>query len=88
MTVEQCHERLVAIRRKQGTRYPLIRVDCRGVMYRGRLSRSDSDPEHHKTSHSPFAILVLEGLGLTRGPETILQIANIPENGISDLVEK
>jgi len=88
MTVEQCHEQLVAIRRKQGTRYPLIRVDCAGAVYRGRLSRSDSDPEHRTSAHIPFGILVLEGLGLTRGPETILQIANIPENGISDLDEK
>ena len=30
-------------------------------------------------------MLVLENLGLGRGPETILQIANIPEDGIVDL---
>jgi hypothetical protein len=85
MTVEQCHLNLLSIRRKQGTRYPLIRVDCGGASYRGRLARSDSDPEHRKQTNSPYGVLVLEGLGLTRGPETILQIASITENGIVDL---
>jgi hypothetical protein len=87
MTVDQCHERLVDIRRKQGTRYPLVRVDCGGTSYRGRLSRSDSDPEHRREAHTPYSVLILEGLGLTRGPQTIIQIANIPDNGLRDLEE-
>jgi hypothetical protein len=87
MTVDQCHEQLLAIRRKQRTRYPLIRVDFSGATYRGRLSRTDSDPEHRQSSSSPFGVLVLEGLGLARAPETILQIANIRENGIRGLDE-
>jgi hypothetical protein len=85
MTFEECHEHLVSIRRRQGTRHPLVRVDCGGLVYRGRLARSDSDPEYRKPINAPFGILVLESLGLTRGPETILQIANIAEDGIHEL---
>ena len=85
MTFDQCQNNLVAIRRRQGTRYPMVRVDCGGTVYRGRLARADSDPEHRKTAQSPFGVIVLEGMGLTRGPETILQIASIHEDGIRDL---
>ena len=85
MTFEQCHEALVAIRRKQGTRCPLVRVDLGGAVYQGRLARADSDPEYRKTPSSPYGILVLESLGLSRGAETILQIADIPEGGLKEL---
>lgn len=85
MTVDQVHAHLQAIRRRQGTRYPLVRVDCGGTVYRGRLSRADSDPEHRRRADSPYGVLVLEGLGLGRGPETLVQIATIPEGGIADL---
>lgn len=84
MTFDQCHDTLVSIRRRQGTRYPLIRIDCGGTVYRGRLARADSDPEHRKRSNSPYGVLVLEGAGLTRGPETILQIASIRDGAIQD----
>lgn len=85
MTFEECHSQLVAVRRKQGTRCPLIRVDVGGTVYQGRLTRADSDPEHRKVSAVPYGVLVLAGLGLGRTPETILQIANIPPNGIQPL---
>jgi hypothetical protein len=85
MTFEQCHSVLVAIRRKQGTRCPLVKVEYAGSVFRGRLSRSDSDPENRRDSASPFGVLVLESLGLQRGPETILQIASIPENGLHSI---
>ena len=65
-----------------GDAFPLVRVDCSGVVYQGRLTRSDSDPEHRKSSSSPYGILVLENVGLSRTPEMILQIANITEGGI------
>jgi hypothetical protein len=84
MTFEHCHSTLVSIRRKQGTRCPLVRVDYAGTIFRGRLSRADSDPEYRR-GDSPFGVLVLENLGLTRTPETILQIANIPENGLKSI---
>jgi hypothetical protein len=82
MTFEECQQALVAIRRKQGTRYPLVRIDYAGAVYRGRLARADSDPEFRRDGSSPFGVLVLEQLGLTRGPETILQIASIPPHGL------
>ena len=85
MTFEQCQANLMSIRRRQGTRCPVVRVAYNGTVYQGRLTRADSDPEHRRSSESPFGVLVLEGLGLGRGPETILQIADIPDDGIRDL---
>ena len=82
MTFEQCHANLVAIRRRQGTTRPAVRVAYNGVIYSGRVKRADSDPESRRSTASPFGVLVLENLGLARGPETILQIASIPEDGI------
>jgi hypothetical protein len=88
MTFEECQQALISIRRKQGTRYPLVRVDYAGTVYRGRLARADSDPEYRNTSESPYGVLVLEQLGLSRGPETILQIANIPQDGLQPIEEQ
>ncbi len=85
MTFEQCHTNLLAIRQNQGTRCPAIRVAYNGVVYSGRVKHADSDPEARRATASPFGVLVLENLGLGRGPETILQIASIPEDGIRDL---
>jgi hypothetical protein len=85
MTFEECQHALVAIRRQQGTRYPLVRVDYGGTVFRGRLARADSDPEFRNKSGSPYGVLVLEQLGLGRGPQTILQIASIPEHGLQPL---
>ncbi len=87
MTFEQCQSVLVGIRRKQGTRCPLVRVDYGGSTFRGRISRADSDPEYRRAEQSPFGVLVLESPGLNRGPETILQIASIPENGLHSIDE-
>jgi hypothetical protein len=87
MTFEQCHQTLVGIRRQQGTRFPLLRVDYAGTVFRGRLARSDSDPEHRRNPSSPYGVLVLESLGLARGPETILQIAEISGDAIHPLEE-
>jgi hypothetical protein len=85
MTFEECGQVLVSIRRKQGTRYPLVRVDYGGQVFRGRLARADSDPEYRHNASSPFGVLVLEQLGLSRGPETILQIADIPQEGLQPI---
>lgn len=85
MTFEECHSALANIRRKQGTRCPLVRVDYGGTVFRGRLARADSDPDRRKDSSSPYGVLVLESLGLCRVPETILQIASIPAGGLQEL---
>ena len=86
MTFEQCHANLLRIRRSQGTRCPAVRVAYNGMIYQGRLTRADSDPENRRPPDARFGVIVLESLGLARGPETILQIASIPEDGIADLV--
>ncbi len=85
MTFEQCQRTLIMIRRQQGTRYPLVRVDCAGAVYRGRLARADSDPEFLQAASSPYGVLVLEPIGLNRSPETIVQIASIPEDGLNPI---
>ncbi len=85
MTFEQFHAILAEIRRKQGTKCPLVRIDYGGMVVRGRLARSDSDPENRRDVNSPYGVIVLESPGLCRAPETILQIANIPENGVQPL---
>ena len=87
MTFDQCHKNLTAIRHKQGTTSPLIRVDYGGTAYHGRLARADSDPERRRSSNSPYGVLVLETLGLSHGPETILQIGSIPDDGIAEIHE-
>ena len=60
-------------------------VDYAGKVLLGRLARSDSDPDHRQKSSSPYGIIVLENPGLTRGPEMILQIASIPDEGLKDM---
>ncbi|GAC1449283.1 MAG: hypothetical protein NVSMB9_33050 [Isosphaeraceae bacterium] len=87
MTFEQCQSVLVAIRRKQGTNAPLVRVDYGGTVFQGRLARSDSDPGQPRNTSSPYGIIVLESPGLTRSPETIFQIANIPQEGLKSIDE-
>jgi hypothetical protein len=85
MTFDECQNALVTIRRRQGTRCPLVRVDCSGTSFKGRLTRADSDPEYRRERASPYGVLVLETPGLGRGPETILQIADIARGGICEL---
>lgn len=85
MTFAQFHAILADIRRQQGTRCPLVRIAYGGTVVSGRLARSDSDPEHRRDASSPFGVVVLESPGLCRAPETILQIADIPEDGVKAL---
>ncbi len=84
MTFDECQQELEVIRRRQGTRLPVIRVNCGGSSYRGKLSRSDSDPDNRPPASIPFGVLVLEQPGLVRGPKTILQIDSIDLGAISD----
>ena len=85
MTFEKCQSALLSIRRMQGTRCPLVRVELGDSIYRGRLARSDSDPEVRAGNGSPYGVIVLENLGLSRQPEIVLQIAEILENGLRPL---
>jgi hypothetical protein len=84
MTFDECQTVLTAIRRNQKTRCPVIRVDYGGSMFKGRLIRCDSDPEHTPKVKPPFGLLVLEDPGLSRRPEMILQIADLATGAIRD----
>jgi hypothetical protein len=84
MTFDECRSVLTTIRRQQGTRCPVIRVDYGGSVFQGRLVRSDSDPEHGAKVRPPFGLLVLEDQGLTRRPELMLQIADLSTGAIRD----
>lgn len=84
MTFDDCRAALAAIRRKQGTRSPILRVDYGGAVFRGRLVRCDSDPEHAGAVKPPYGLLVLEDLGLGRRPEMILQIADLVPGAIRE----
>jgi hypothetical protein len=84
MTFDECRTVLTTIRGQQGTRCPVIRVDYAGSVFKGRLVRCDSDPEHRAKVRPPFGLLVLEELGPTRRPEMILQIADLVPGAIHD----
>lgn len=88
MTFDECQQDLVAIRRQQGTRFPLIRIDCGGSVYKGRLARTDSDPEHREAVKDPYGIIVLEEPTRGRSQQTILQIASLPGGSIKALGER
>ena len=77
MTFEQCQAQLDAIRSRQGTSNPLVRIDYGGVAYRGRLARSDSDPERRRASGSPFGVVVLEVRGFRLNPQCVRGIGRL-----------
>lgn len=79
MTLEECERSLETIRRQQRTDRPVIRVDVGGATYQGRVERADCD---HPAGGSPYGVLVLQPAGLGRGPETCLQIGDIPVEGL------
>src|SRR4051794_22103687 len=72
MTFQSCQSALVAIRREQGTRCPLLPVVLGGPVFKGPPKGAESDPENRHDSLSPYGLIVLEDLGLARGPETLL----------------
>lgn len=78
MTNEECQEALRTVRREQGTRCPVVRVDAGGKVFRGRLLRADSDPEHRPHG---AGLLELATHG-ARGPKSVVRIAEIPAGGI------
>jgi hypothetical protein len=84
MTFEQCKTTLSEIRRRQGTDYPLLQITCSGSVVRGRLTRTDTDRPPLSHQKSPYGLLVLEQPGLVPGPLTFVQIASIPEDGLTE----
>ena len=85
MTYEQCQAILDDIRRRQGTERPMVQVTCGASVLRGRVNYSASGLAGRRNPNSPYGVLVLEEMGLCRRPASFVQIANIPENGLSSL---
>lgn len=83
MTFQKCQAILAEIRRRQGTPHPVVQVRLENGTVRGRLSRADTDGDKRRNPLSPYGVLELEQLGLGRSA-TLVQIANIPEDGLGD----
>lgn len=82
MTYDQCQAVLAEIQRRQGTERPFVRVVAGGLIVRGRVAQGLPG---RRNPTSPYAVLVVEQPGLTPGPASFVQIANIPEDGLSGL---
>jgi hypothetical protein len=83
MTHEECHESLLAARRRQGTRFPRLRIDTGESIFQGRLRRAECDPEHRSQVPVHEARLVVVPDGASRDSEAIIPISRIPAGGIS-----
>jgi hypothetical protein len=82
MTYDQFQAILKEIRRRQGTDRPLVQVVVGASVVRGRVV--GGTPGRH-TPGSPYGVLVLEQPGLTREPASFVQIASIPDDGLSGI---
>jgi hypothetical protein len=82
MTYDRCQAVLEEIRRRQGTDRPLVCVVAGGSIVRGRVVRGLPGRRNPK---SPYGVLVVEQPGLVSGPASFVQIANIPEDGLSSI---
>lgn len=80
MTYDQFQAILDEIRRRQGTDRPLVQVVVGAYVVRGRVAGGAAGRRNPK---SPYGVLVLEQPGLTRGPASFVQIASIPDGGLS-----
>lgn len=82
MTLAQCQMVLDEIRRRQGTDRPLVKVVAGATIVRGRVALALSG---RGNTSSPYAVLVVEQPGLTRIPASLVQIASIPDDGLSGI---
>jgi hypothetical protein len=85
MTVDQCQVILEELCRRQGTDRPLVQVVAGASVVRGRLTHTLAGAARARNPESPYGVLVLEHLGLTRGPSSFVQIASIPDDGLSGI---
>ena len=76
MTFEECQRALVTIRRKQGTRYPRVRVDYGGTVFRGRCLGEEGKLVFETAKEPPLTLgkqlktIIKESAGLIRNVET------------------
>ena len=85
MTLDQCQVILEELCRRQGTDRPRVQVVAGASVVRGRLAHALTAAARRHNPGSPYGVLVLESLGLTRGPSSFVQIANIPDDGLSGI---
>jgi hypothetical protein len=85
MTLAQCHAVLEELCRRQGTDRPLVKVVAGAAVVRGRLAHTPAWAARPRNLESPYGVLVVEHLGLTRGPSSFVQIASIPDDGLSGI---
>jgi hypothetical protein len=85
MTYDQCVAILEEIRRRQGTNRPLVQVRAGSFVHRGRVAQPSIGSGGRHNPNSPYGVLVLEQMGLGRAPASLVQIANIPEDGLSGI---
>ena len=85
MTFEKSQALLATICREQRTDKPLVKVKYAGSVIEGRVARTDRNSALCRERNSPYGLIVLESPGLGKGPETILQIAEIPDDGLISL---
>jgi hypothetical protein len=85
MTYEQCQAILDEIRRRQGTERPLVQVTCGASVLRGRVRIPANGRAGRRNPKSPYGVLELEEIGLSARPSSFVQVANIPDDGLSGL---
>jgi hypothetical protein len=85
MTYEQCQAILDEISRRQGTERPLVQVTCGASVLRGRVRIPAAGLVGRRNPNSPYGVLVLEQMGLCPRTTSFVQIANIPDDGLSGL---
>ena len=85
MTFDQCQAILEELCRRQGTDRPRVQVVAGSSVVRGRLAYSLRTTAWRRNPASPYGVLVLEHLGLTRMPSSFVQIASIPDDGLSGI---
>jgi hypothetical protein len=86
MTAEQFESVLQEIRRRQGTQTPLVQVTTAAATVRGRVTQPDVDRMlRRRNPASPFGVVVLEQPGLVPGPLALVQIADIPDDGVREI---
>jgi hypothetical protein len=84
MTVDDCQAVLTTLRRKQGTRCPIVRIDHPEGALWGRLVRCDSDPEHRAAVPAPHARLFVEEPGRDRREVLSVAIAELGPAAVND----
>ncbi|MDG3003722.1 hypothetical protein [Paludisphaera mucosa] len=85
MTAEQFETVLEEIRRRQGTRHPLVQVATAGRTIRGRVGDLVVDRTQARHANTPYGIVTMEQPGLVPGPLMFVQVAEILEDGVREL---